>query len=143
MFCVIKAIFAWIILLLVGQTLVGAVARGFFWSSPPVEAPTVRVQKILTRESRRLNVANIAMTLLFLVLTIAFFYALYHFWNIGLAGSAGLLLVSRLPDLLWKIRTGNKVSKESMPKGAVYILANLLTFLSLPLIWYSLCKWMP
>ena len=123
MFCVIKTIFAYIILLIVGQTLVGAVLRGFFWSSPPIEASTDRVEKILTREVRRLSVANIAMTLLYFVLSVALFYTLYHFWNVGLAGSAGLLLVSRLPDQLWKIRTGDKIPKEiraqaaSMPKG--------------------------
>jgi hypothetical protein len=90
-----------------------------------------------------MHATNVAMTLLFLVLTVAYFFALYHFWNIGLAVSAGLVMVSRLPDLLWEIRTGKKVSKASMPKGTACIVATVLMWLALPLTWYSLCKWTP
>lgn len=143
MFCLIKAILTWVILLIVGTNLVGFVARGVFWSSPPVDAPTNRVREVLAQESRRMHATNVAMTLLFLVLTVAYFFALYHFWNIGLAVSAGLVMVSRLPDLLWEIRTGKKVSKASMPKGTAYIVATVLMWLALPLTWYSLCKWTP
>ena len=54
-------------------------------------------------------------------------------------------MVSRLPDLFWDIQTGRlsgeKVSKAGMPMGAVQIVAFLLVLLSLPLTWYSLCKW--
>jgi hypothetical protein len=90
-----------------------------------------------------MHAVNVAMTLLFVVLTVAYFFALYHFWNIGLAVSAGLVMVSRLPDLLWEIRTGKKASKASMPKGTAYIVATVLMWLALPLTWYSLCKWTP
>jgi len=140
MFCVIKAILAWVILLVIGQTLVGLMIRGIFWLPPSIDAPTDCSREILTHESRRLYIANIVMTLLSLVLMVALFFVLYYFWNIGLAVSAGLLLLSRLPDLFWKIRTGNKVFKANMPKGAVYVVSFLLTLISLPLIWYSLCK---
>jgi hypothetical protein len=139
MFCIIKAILAWIILLVIGQTLVGLVTRGFFWSPPSIDAPTDCVRELLEHESKRLSIANIAMTLLSLVLTAAFFFVLYYFWNVGLVVSAGLIMLSRLPDLLWEIQTGIK----GMPKGVVYIVANLMLWLSLPLIWYSLCKWTP
>jgi len=144
MFCIIKVILVWGIMLFIGTNLIGLVVRGFFWSSPPVDAFKDSVlEEFVTRESRRLSAANIAMTLLSLVLTAAYFFALYFFWNIGLAVSAGLIMLSRLPDLLWEIQTGIKVSKVRMPKGAVHIVAGLMLWLSLPLIWYSLCKWTP
>jgi hypothetical protein len=81
------------------------------------------------------------MTVLFLIMMVAFLLLLYYFWNFGLAVSAGLLMISRLPDLIWKIRARDKISKSSMPKGAIYIVSFLLMLLSLPLTWYSLCKW--
>jgi len=50
-------------------------------------------------------------------------------------------MLARLPDLLWEIKTGVKVTKGNKPEGVGYTLSGLLPFLSLPLIWYSLYQW--
>jgi len=136
--CIIKSIFLWLSSLLVVQTLVGMIIRGLIWSPPDFEGASTRVYKMLQRESRKSSFANITMNVLSIIFVAAFFYALYHFFNIGIVLSIGLLLVSCLPDMLWKIRTG---STENMPKNVFYISANLLTLISLPLTWFFLCKY--
>jgi hypothetical protein len=128
MFCVIKLILAWFILLYIGTNLVGYVVRNFLsWSSPVIDLREP-FKKMFTHELRRERALDIAI---------------YHFWNVGLAVSAGLVMVGRLPNLLWEIRTGTKISTANYPKGAVSVMSIVLILLSLPLTWYSLCKWTP
>ena len=155
MFCLIKAIVAWVILLIIETNLVGLVVQGLFWSLPRIDAPTDRVREVLTRESRRLVMVNHAITLFFFVLTAAHFFALYYFWNIGLAVTAGLVMISRLPDLLSELRTeawrkalaakgipvGKKALDARTSKGAIYVVTTVLDWLCLPLTWYCLCRW--
>jgi hypothetical protein len=64
--------------------------------------------------------------------------ALYHFWNVSLAVAADMLMVARVPDLIWEIRTEEKVSAHNMPKGVVHFVGGLLIWLAFPLVWYSL-----
>jgi hypothetical protein len=143
MFCVIKLILAWFILLYIGTNLVGYVVRNFLsWSSPVIDLREP-FKKMFTHELRRERALDIAISLIFLVLTVAYLIAIYHFWNVGLAVSAGLVMVGRLPNLLWEIRTGTKISTANYPKGAVSVMSIVLILLSLPLTWYSLCKWTP
>jgi hypothetical protein len=145
---VIKVVLAYFIMILIGGNLLGLVVRGFIWPYAFYESPKANdfLRKVLresTRESLRMAVANNAITLLSLVLMAAYFFGIFHFWNVGLAATAGLLMVARLPDLLWEIRNGKKVSKANMPRGAVYFVATLIGWLCLPLTWYFLCKWPP
>lgn len=140
MLLVMKAIIAWVIMILVGINLIGFLVRGLCWSPPSSDAPTERMQKRLADWSRRVVATNIAMTLLSLVLMVGYLFMLFFYWNVGLVIAAVLLMASRLPDLFLEIRTGNKVSKHSRPKGAVYTMANFIIWLALPLIWFSLYK---
>lgn len=140
MICVVKAAVAWIILMFVGTNLLGLVVRGFFWAPPPSEGPTDRVRDLLAQESKRLGAANITMTLFWAAVTLAYVGALYHFWNIALAVTAVLAMLSRLPDLLWEIRNGKKITRGSSPRGAVYYAATAIMWLCLPLAWFALCK---
>ncbi len=139
----VGTVVAWVVMAFVGTNLLGYVVRGLLEPPPPVDAPTDRVVEFLNRESRRMWAAGVAVTVLFLILTVAYFFSLYYFGNLGLAISAGLMMASRLPGLLHEIRTGAKITKDNMPKGVVYFFAGgLLPWLLAPLIWYSLwCKW--
>jgi hypothetical protein len=143
MFFVIRVILAWFMLLYIATNLVGYVVRNFLsWSSPVVDL-SESVKKLFAHELRRNHAIDGAMSLIFLFLTAAYLFGLYHFWNVGLVVSAGLVMVGRLPDLLWEIRTGTKISTANYPKGAVSVMSIVLILLSLPLTWYSLCKWTP
>lgn len=141
MICIAKAIGAWIILMLVGTNLLGFVVRGLLWAPPPSDGPTDPVRDLLAHESKRLVAANITMTIFSAVATLAYIGALYYFWNIALAVTAALAMISRLPDLLWEIRNGKKITRGNGPQGAVYFVATATMWLCLPLAWFALCKW--
>jgi hypothetical protein len=125
----------------VGTNLLGFLVRGFFWSPPANDGPTDRVRNLLANESKRLSRGNFAITLFSGVITLVYLGALYHFWNIVLAVTAVLAMLSRLPDLLWEIRNDQKITRGNSPKGVVYIIATAIMWLCLPLAWFALCKW--
>jgi hypothetical protein len=137
--CILKALVAWVVLAFVGTNLVGFIVRGLLWTRPSVEAPTDRVAELLARESRRMSMANIAMTALSFLCTAAFLAAIYHFFGLGVLVATAAIMASRLPDLLWEIHTGHRVTLQNAPKGARYVLSNILFWGALPLLWYSLC----
>ena len=139
MICILKAFIAWLIMVLVGTNLIGLIVRGFVWSPPSIKGTTDRVQDVLHRESSRMSLVNLVMTVGSILITAAYFFALFHFWNIGLALAGGTIMVSRLPDLLWEIRAGRKVTRNDHPKGFVYFFTSILLWASLVLIWYSFC----
>lgn len=120
MICIAKAIGAWIILMFVGTNLLGFVVRGLLWAPPSSDGPTDRVRELFAHESRRLGAANITMTIFSAAVTLSYIGALYYFWNIAFAVTAVLAMISRLPDLLWEIRSGKKVTRGNSPHGAVY-----------------------
>jgi hypothetical protein len=141
MLCILKAITAWVIMLLVGTNLIGLIVRGLFWSPPSVDAPTDRVQEVLARESSRMSLTNGVMTFGSMILAAGYLFALFHFWNLGLALAGIAIMASRLPDLSWEIRTGRKPAHKDRPRGPIYFLASTFLWASLVLVWYSLCQW--
>ena len=56
------------------------------------------------------------MTILFSAISIAYFFALYHYWNIGIMTAGLILMFTRLPDLLFEIKNGVKINATNMPK---------------------------
>jgi hypothetical protein len=145
MICIVKTIFAWVILALVGVNLIGLIVRGFFWRPPAIDAPPDDpiLHEVLGRESRRMSVANRAITASSILFAAGYIFALFYFWNGGLALAAGIIMAARMPDLIWKIRTDKKVNRPNLPKGPTYIVAVILLFASLALVWYSLCNRTP
>lgn len=139
--CILKAIVAWVILMLVSSNLLGFIARGLLWAPPPVDLPPDSpAHEILSGASKRMSAGNAVITLISIIVAVAYLYALFYFWNALLVVAAVLLMVSRLPDLLWEIRTGKKVTPQSRPKGASYTVITILMWVTLPLIWYALCR---
>jgi len=90
-----------------------------------------------------MGVANGAITFLSILVTAAYLFSLFHFWNVWMAVAGVIVMVSRIPDLIWEIRTGDKVTRIRRPKGPVYIVASAFDWGSLLLIWYSLCERTP
>jgi len=139
MLCILKAIVASVVMLFVGTNLIGLIVRGFVWSPPPVDAPTDRVAEVIRHESRRMGGVNRVMTVLSILATAIYLYALFHFWNVWLAVAGAIMMVSRIPDLLREIRTGEKVTRKKLPKSPSYYVATVIALGSFLLVWYSLC----
>jgi len=131
--CILKAIAGYFILMFVGTNLLGIVVRGF--------RPTFRKDSDgnLASIVDTSSTGSIIMTILFSIISVAYFYALYHYWNIGIMTAGLLLMFTRLPDLLFEMKTGEKVNSTNMSKKPIDVLLNILSWLALPLIWYSLC----
>jgi hypothetical protein len=88
MLCILKSIVAWAVLTFVSTNLIGFVVRGILWSPPDVEAPDERVAELFRHETRRMSVGNVAMTLLTILVTAAYLFVLFHFWNVWLPVAA-------------------------------------------------------
>jgi hypothetical protein len=138
--CLVKTVVGWVVLGLVGINLLGLVVRGLV-PAPNAREMEVRttdpfVQELIARHKR----ANVGVTVFFAALGLVYLYALLRFWNIGVVGAAVMLMLGRLPDLLYEIRTGQKVKIYSAPKGLRGLLAVLLLWGALPVLWFALCR---
>ena len=137
---IVGALLAWLIIMLISVNLLGLVVRGFLWSPPPIdEFKDTALEEFVQQDVNKSQTANFVMTLIPSILAVVFYFALYYYWNIGLAVAAGLIMFSRLPDLLWEIKNGVKVTKTTGPKlGSLFAMEFLI---SIPLVWYSLNHW--
>jgi hypothetical protein len=86
-----------------------------------------------------MGVANGAMTVLSILVTAAYLFALFYFWNVWLAVAAFVSMATRLPDLVWKIHSAERHMRQRAPKGPLYVAATFVMLATWPLIWYSLC----
>ncbi len=118
--CILKAIGGWILIEILSTNLIGFLVRGF-------RAPV------------RGSAANPFINLIAAVTICAYLFALYHYWNIVLALAGAIAMVSRLPGLVWEIRTGRKLTRHDKPNGFIHLIDVPLILLNLPLTWYALC----
>jgi len=117
----------------IGTNLIGLAVRGVLWTRPSMDAPTDRVAALIARESRRMSMANVLMTALSLVFAAVFLLTIHYFFGIGAVIAACAIIASRVPDLLWEIRSGERLHSQNAPSGAI------LFWGALPLLWYALC----
>jgi hypothetical protein len=137
---IIKTILACFILTYISVNLLGYVVRGLLWSPPSTdEIDKAVLEEIAKQKLIMTHKENFILTWIPIVFTGVYFFILYHFWNLGLVAAAGIIMLSRLPDLLWEIKHGVKVTKNTGPSSGY--LFGLVTLFSYVLIWYSLCKW--
>jgi hypothetical protein len=138
MICVLKAVIGWVVLMLVGTNLIGMVVRGLM-------NPAARLQPDLDPfvqgEVARYRRANTVVTGIFTLLTLAYLYALLRFFNVAVALAAFMLITGRIPDLLFEIRTGQPVNNmRIMPKTPIHVLATVMDWAALPVLWWGLCR---
>jgi len=140
MLCILKAIIAWIILTLIGTNLIGFLVRGIACLLPFVNALIdPETDEVLRDAHRSTVIGGLTMTFLEILVIAAYLFSLFHFWNVWLALAGVTVMVLRIPDLIWEIRTGLRVTRTRFPKGPVYSIARALWWGSLLLIWYSFC----
>lgn len=134
MICILKAILGYFILTLAGVNLLGLIVRGLVPSyTKDDNVNLMLVEELKSRASR-------ILTILSILITIAYFYALYHYWNVGVVIAAAMLMLSRIPDLLYEIKTVTKISFKNMPNKFKYVFWNIIGWLALPVLWYAMCK---
>ncbi|MER3570196.1 MAG: hypothetical protein C4348_01105 [Patescibacteria group bacterium] len=75
-----------------------------------------------------------------LLLIIGYLYATYYFGNIGITVVALMHMISRLPDLLWEIITGQDrpFSIKTYPKNVLFYITPILWWATFPVLYYFL-----
>ena len=134
--CILKSILGYLVLMLAGTNLLGMIVRGIL----PTYKKDADGNLQLAMDAK--SSGRIVITIVFCVIAILYFYALYHYWNIGIVVTAAMLFLTRIPDLLFEMRTGEKFTlknRKNMPNRPIDFICNLLRWGALPLTWYSLC----
>lgn len=108
--CIIKAIGGYFILLFVGTNLLGMIVRGI--------QPSPKNDNVgnLTSVRNVSSNSNNTMTIIASFISILYLYILYHYWNVGILAAGIILMLTRLPDLIFEIKTGEKINSRNMPK---------------------------
>jgi uncharacterized membrane protein YkgB len=128
----------WLILMFVCTNMIGFFVSGFF-RNPALEN-IVASDEILAREYQKDNGVYVIANIVCLAAIIAFLILLNHFWNLGLVVAAVMLMVSRVPDLIWEIKKGGKLQLSDMTKPKFYLLSTLLSWASLPVLWHTIYR---
>jgi len=138
MICVLKALVGWLILMFVGTNLVGFFVRGLV-QQKQLKETVKQVQEIAAHELRRNIRVNSVLNFLSGVVCIVYVYLLFRWWGWSVATAGLILMLVRLPDLFFELRTGQKRKAANMPKRPIDIFATILMWLTLPLVWWGIC----
>lgn len=131
---------SYFVLMWLSVNLLGLLVRGFF-TNPEPEKLKSDSHKFIKQEIEKSQRADEWINIVAFLLIVGYLYATFHFWNIGVTAVALVLMLVRLPDLLWEIKTGKKVTPSvarSMPKNALYFITTFLTWVALPALYYFL-----
>jgi hypothetical protein len=133
----VKAVVAWLIMMLIGTNLIGLVVRGAHGAFLLLRRDS-GTPELVAPMARRHGAVSAVLTVVWVILTVTYLFVLVRFWNSWLAVAGIMLMASRLPDLLREIRTGSRAGFRGMPRGPVYTLATIMSWAALPLVWYAL-----
>ena len=130
--------FGWLALMYVSINLIGMLIRGLVLVADvekQLSEGNDNLKKIANefynpKLERKINITAA-------VLIIIYLGVLFYFWNIGVVIVAVMLMVARIPDLLWEIKYGRYKTKN-MP--TIYMLTLLIYFVALPSLWYALYR---
>jgi hypothetical protein len=130
---------AWLALLIVSTNLVGFLVRGLF-TNPELDRLELEghdfIKGVVRQHRKTEQTANVVA----LALVVAFLLALYHFWNVGVAIAAAMLMAARITDVIWELRHASKLRLRDMRQPALWLLNTLLSWMSLPVLWYALYR---
>jgi hypothetical protein len=122
--------------------LLGLLIRGLF-TYPEIDKIKAETKNdFIKKEIGKSERADKWINLIAFLGIIGYIYATFHFWNIGVSAIAIVLMLVRLPYLLWEIKTGQELNRVasvfSMPKNALQYIATFLTLAALPALYYFL-----
>jgi len=133
------SIIGYFVLMCITTNLTGMVVRGFFCQDTDFE-DFLKKGKPRPYANMKISMGgrvDKGTTILFFIITVLFLYLLYRYLNIWAVVAALLLTFSRIPELLWEIRNGRKVTANDRPKGRFYLITDIM-MLIIPLIfWWS------
>lgn len=126
--------FGWLALVLVGINLVGMLVRGLI-SNPEMDKLAAEGHEFVKKLAREHQEAEKKVNYVALLLILIYLGALFYFWNIGVVVAAVMIMIARIPDLLWEMKYGRAKIKDMPP---IYMLTLLIMLAALPVLWYAL-----
>jgi hypothetical protein len=121
--CILYVILAYFILMFVGSNLIGVIVRGF----------------VSYTGENLLSFQSILITSIFIIIAFVYYYILFHYFNYGFAIAGAMLMFPRIPDLLFEMETGTKVTAKNSPKGILSLLCTALLWGAIPVLIYFIC----
>jgi len=134
---ILQTVGFFLIIMFLSANLLGLLVRGLF-SNPELEKLEQEGSDFIRDEVKKSRRADKMLNITALILIILYFYALFHFWNLGVLAVALIIMAGRLPDLLWEIKNGRKVNPNLMKKDLMYYVTSFLPWVGLPLLYFSL-----
>jgi hypothetical protein len=128
-----------IVLLFISVNLLGFFVRGLYEDN----YNNLRTDgtEFVKKEIGKLDSIDTRCNIIGLLSLICFLFILFYFWNIGLVIVSCIMMISRLPDLLWEIKNKKKLTSgeaNELPKNVVHYLTTFSWVLEIPLLYYSL-----
>lgn len=124
------------ILITLSTNIIGFIVNGFY--DPILDAKHEMSAERLIERSKMDETGLKPMAYLFLTLGTIYLYSVYYYFNIGLALVALTLMLIRIPDVRFEIRTNTKISMKNIPKTALNKIMTFIYWLMLPSIYLSL-----
>ncbi len=139
---ILISIVFYFILMYLSVNLLGLLVRGLF-SNPELDKLKQEGHEFIKNEIEKSQRADKWINIIALILIVVYLYLLFHFWNIGVMAVAIIIMVVRLPDLLWEIKHYNgKLSyanaKLLLPKNTLSTIRGLSFLLIIPILYYFL-----
>jgi len=134
---ILMSIIFYIVLLYLSVNLLGLLARGLF-VNPELERLKSEGRDFIKHEIEKHQRAEKWVNIFALILLIVFLYVLFHFWNIGVMAAAIIIMIGRLPDLVWDIKHGKKIIGSSTPKNVLSYIGIFIILIAFPVLYYSL-----
>jgi len=129
----LKAIIGWVVLMILGTNIIGFIIRNL----PRPYSNEYGDNQYLNKEILHQKRASLFLAVVSIIIAIVYFYLLYYFWNIGVSVSAAMVMLSRIPDLLYEMKTGEKITLTSMPRRPINYFTTFILWAALPVLWYS------
>jgi hypothetical protein len=128
------AIFGGLIFVYICINLIGMVIRGVYTDFNLTNVKNDKtLHEYVRGEAQKAIKLNHFSSLVFIVLTILFYFLLFKFFGLLALIAGALVMVGRLPDLLWEIKHGRNVKQEN--KGFNYYFTALSIPVALVLLW--------
>ena len=138
MLCLIETAIGYVILMILSSTLIGLFIRNLVPALMESDAPKneQEMRKVLAKYTS----THSDRAIFGAVLCLIYLVGLFQLFNIVMVAAAIMLMLARLPDLLWEIRTGQKVTRRNAPRGLLGLLSILLSWGAIPVLWFALCR---
>lgn len=134
------ALVSWLVMLFVSTNFLGLILRGLL--KERVITDEMKSDGVVPFPNSCVSPArNVASIFIGFLLGAAYFGVLYKYLGGLWATVAGVPpILARIPDLLIEIRTGRRITKETMSRKPLDYVLVLAMWASLPLLWFAIWR---